>query len=615
MENLRTQKAIGLATLRYMGLDTPSYSVVQSVQDVAGFDRLPWPQTFARPCPLRPRHGFIDSRRVATVEELRALVAHVLSVEPEGEVLLMPYVNARRSAVMTRNQVTIGLGHDGATGGKPGAVVFPLSHVDIPRADGVAHGYVESVISINDEVKFTQLRDGPASPAPAVTWIPQDVTVQRVLVPTDDALAWELTCQNAQRGDFAHIPGGTMVCHAAVHCVLHGIPLSFMQNPPSIGDTFKANADESPRVYLDDVAHGALHGMASSPAVKPAMHAAVFAAHQGLALPQTAAGARALGAGFATLLRVASGCCLGELRHTKTGAKLIREKFLADSENGIGRDQIYRAAWSGYLDARKFLAAAAANFDNGKNWPSSSYGGKNWRNCTLATIELDKAVQELTTEANDAAFKKALAAAHNLINAVHNGGGLFTKVVHQSTLDQMAYGQTAAVAKGAYFAADALAALGGEWIMLPPEKFAPPVKAPKKKYVPGGASFASVPMSVKLQFRDIDGDRTRWQIVQSKKYFGKGFNFQETEFELPASLILGNLQNMKVVMRDSAASGSGVQYRLVARTYWKKLPAAVADWLRAQYQPASAKTDRGLESASDDDECNCGDPECEECNG
>ena len=256
MENLRTQKAIGLATLRYAGLNTPPHLIVQSVQEAESYDCLPWPQTFARPCPLRPRHGFIDSRRVSTVEELRALVAHVLSVEPEGEVLLMPYVNARRSAVMTRNQVTVGLGHDGATGGKPGAVVFPLSHVDIPHADGVSHGYVESVISINDEVKFTQLRDGPPSPAPAVTWIPQDVTVQRVLVPTDDALAWELTCQNAQRGDFAHIPGGTMVCHAAVHCVLHGIPLTFAQEPPRIGDTLKANADEAPKLYLDDVAHG-----------------------------------------------------------------------------------------------------------------------------------------------------------------------------------------------------------------------------------------------------------------------------------------------------------------------------------------------------------------------
>lgn len=620
MQNLRTQKAKGLGMLHYYGFPTPSWHVVQSVAEVPS--TLPWPTTFARPCPVTPRHGFLDSRKVASVDDLRALVAETLAIDPQGEVLLMPYVNARRSAVMASNQVTIGLGHDGATGGKAGAIVMPLAHVNIPKAEGVTNGYLESVISQSDDVKFVQLRDGPAAPAPRATWIPRDVTIKRILVPTDDALAWEETCKHAVPGDFAHIPGGTMVCHAAVHCVLHKIPLTFERELPALGARYKANADEAPRMYLDDVAHGISAGLLGDGSISRHMKAAVFAVHQGLVLPQSRDGARAFGAGIASLMRAGTACCLGELRHTKTGAKMLREQFMPDE---LQREQIYRNAWTRYLDARKLLAPAAANFANGKNWPSSSYGGKNWQNCTTLTFRVDEHAQALVANPTQSAFDALLAVAHNLINAVHNGGDLFTKVVHAVTLDRMAQANPLAVQEGAYFAADVIAAQGSAHAILPAMTFVIPVKV-KKKWIPGGASFACVPLGVKIQFRDMeDGTgKTRWQIVKGK---GKS-QMVEREFDVPAELLLAaNFANMPCKIVKSAA-GSGVEYRLVARTKWKALPAEIADWLRSQFVVNASQYDKtrgpsepkdyGIEDSCEnscDDDSGCGDPECEHCNG
>lgn len=81
---------------------------------------------FARPCPTVPRHGFVDSRIVKTMRQLRKVIEETRQADPNGEVLLTPYIPAKHSAVVTEDSVSVGPGNDGATAGKK-AVSIPCT--------------------------------------------------------------------------------------------------------------------------------------------------------------------------------------------------------------------------------------------------------------------------------------------------------------------------------------------------------------------------------------------------------------------------------------------------------------------------------------------------------
>ena len=105
----RTQKARGLLKLReehaanIYGGYTPQFALVQNEADL---DRLihSWlaacdaetstMQMFCRPCPVRPRHGFVDSGPVNNPDEMRALWKEAQANDPQAEMLVMAPVAA-----------------------------------------------------------------------------------------------------------------------------------------------------------------------------------------------------------------------------------------------------------------------------------------------------------------------------------------------------------------------------------------------------------------------------------------------------------------------------------------------------------------------------------------
>ena len=72
---------------------------------------------FARPCPVKPQHGFVDSRIVKDKKAAKRVFREALEADPKAEMLLMPLVKADFSAIWAPGLLSIGPGNDGATSG------------------------------------------------------------------------------------------------------------------------------------------------------------------------------------------------------------------------------------------------------------------------------------------------------------------------------------------------------------------------------------------------------------------------------------------------------------------------------------------------------------------
>ena len=166
----RTQKARGVRQVANV-----LSRIVQDASELALVDEFP---VFARPCPVWPRHGFVDSLAVGSPEELAAVWANTRAADPDGELVIMPVIDAVCSAVMTAGGVSVGRGNDGATAGHE-STYLPLAHVDMSAYRNVdaPYPYLEAVQNHSGRVCLVQLRAGPPFDGGAGDFIPAPVTV------------------------------------------------------------------------------------------------------------------------------------------------------------------------------------------------------------------------------------------------------------------------------------------------------------------------------------------------------------------------------------------------------------------------------------------------------
>src|ERR1700733_7280485 len=78
----QTQKARGLAALARLGViaSVPPFQVYRA-REVSPSQLVGY---FSRPCPMRPRHGFVDSREGRTVEEGAGLIKETLDADDDA---------------------------------------------------------------------------------------------------------------------------------------------------------------------------------------------------------------------------------------------------------------------------------------------------------------------------------------------------------------------------------------------------------------------------------------------------------------------------------------------------------------------------------------------------
>jgi hypothetical protein len=450
----RTQKAKGVFELAHRGLTCTPVLIASDakLEHLEAAGSLPWTKTFARPCPMRPRHGFVESRLVADMNDVRKIWAATKAADPDGELLLTAYVNAQQSAVVTPAAIVIGKGHDGATSGAAGSVVLPLAHVDLTDYALESLGvydtpYIESVqskskSSFGGGVTIVQIRDGARPPETLGNFVPADVTVTEVLNAGNDLLVWEQLIKEAAPGTVAHHPGGNLLSHYSVHAVTHGVPIVFDSDAPKVGDVLKATSAGVAEFDIEALCRGIAAGMGvriDGDHNTEIIRIVFFALHQSAALKTTAAGCQVIGIAAALFARFTTAACLGELRHYKYGKGYHR---------GAERHQVYSKVFEDYATTSRELRQAWKVFFTGK-WPSN-FGGKRWAQCTYETIKLDRAIYDVCNSTEQAVGVSLLAQLNINVNLAHNGGWWLNKFCTKSTMDAQACGYLIDVLQAAY---------------------------------------------------------------------------------------------------------------------------------------------------------------------
>lgn len=247
----RTQKARGIKMMHVLPGNFPKLFSAGPIVPPVLVQVLPYDEpklpAFARPCPVRPRHGFVDSQEVSSIRQVAGLVHKLALTDPEGEIVFMPSLaDAKYSAVVNRAGITYGRGNDGATSGQ--SCLFVPSPVSAQSwrastSGGVADLGVEEeayleLVADKDVFRAVQLRDGPASKA-ATNFIPARVEVKKVLTPIgfhgnggadvspDGLLLWEaqVLAAKGEEGVVVYLPNASLACHYAVHAMAIGIPV------------------------------------------------------------------------------------------------------------------------------------------------------------------------------------------------------------------------------------------------------------------------------------------------------------------------------------------------------------------------------------------------------
>jgi len=476
----RTQKAKGIVALAEAGLSVPWFRVIADADDIP--DAIKFLRyravtyAFARPCPSRPRHGFVESRPVnLTNPEAAAEIAMLLDLarhfDPQAEIVLMNYVPAAYNAIVTPGAVVIGPGEDGATAGvnavtipwigfdpehpRNAAIIEAIEHADVRESP-----YFEFVITRNaltsafSEAEAVQLRDGPRVSATSSDFIPRRIVVGRVLTISDpqelDLLAWEdVVRELSPDSDVVYFPGGSLASHAAVHCVARGIAV-VTSHEPKIGEVLEPHTDST--YDLNRFLLGLEHGLVVPLNVFD--HENIRAARLGLYVLHNAAAMVGqhtyyIGLSAGILVRTGLALILGELRHHPLGVELLSSLGFYPAE----REYVYEFVLGKYSNFLKALSLVPAALDLFRyaEW-RESYGGPAWYSCGERWFRLASAVAAFITNPSREVFGTVLQALNDMVNEAHNNGWWFNKVLSESEFDFAAANHPRFAAAAAVFA-------------------------------------------------------------------------------------------------------------------------------------------------------------------
>ncbi len=434
----KTQKAKGIyainkhfTTLGFYGTqDEPTvlplgYDLIKEESDIENL--LHWKEgekKFGRPCPIKPRHGFVDSIPVANKKEALALFRKAKKSDPLAEMILMPLIDAKLNAIWTPGLLAIGAGNDGATSGKGSIQIstnakLPVTSSTVVDMSAVAKGDVPYFEFVRDAGTSycVQLRGGPMVGDLGTDYIPKKMTVKKIVKAQGDLEEWETTAKNlkGQEGVVVWHPGGNMADHYAVHSVLNHVPISITVEPKVGGTLEKSKKIMS--LDANEVLTGLSLGVEMDLPYKEAALLVLGAVHN-----MTAFGpreSRLLGVGLSLALRLGMAACFGEARHK--------------TQKLIDRKQVYKKAWKDMGEAVKRFNEARTKFYEG-GW-KSNFGGPKWAACADATAELWNLVVKFVQSKSEQDLENACMQLNTVINLAHNGGWWFNKFINARWFD------------------------------------------------------------------------------------------------------------------------------------------------------------------------------------
>lgn len=484
LDNIKTQKAKGLALLYRgsfasfgPGVGNPGYHDITYLlpHNCLRINEPFQEGMFARPCPVTPRHGFVDSRPVSSFQEAINLFNNeVLPADPNGELILMPKFTGAISAVATSSGVVWGKGHDGVTGEGSGVVKIPTYGVSnsnwnnivrdmtrvYPKDAGINHSAYFELVEHTGKMVLVQMRDGPEQPA-TVDYIPEKVKVKVILRPRDvgcNLLKWEKHLKAMKKefpegGLVIELVGSSLSSHFAVHGIELGIPVitSRFVRHDGILEPIALETKRLTKADLKKVRSNLLKWLdrdyintEGSREQKSAIATAVATVHamsqwgnEGLLLDLRSQA-------VVTLARAFMSASLGELRHWGTNGpgRLGYDRETPVKKigfNGHSRSYIY-ARGMGPHSLRQMLKLYVPMYrdfmhmkwgrveDTGE----TGYGGPNWAAVTMAGLKLTKALQRFVQTPTPLKWSEVILAANVAVHTAHNGGLALNKWLNQN---------------------------------------------------------------------------------------------------------------------------------------------------------------------------------------
>lgn len=457
----KTQKVKGVLELmdhgesHYFEIHPLSFHVVLREADL---DLISFGATkFARPCPVTPRHGFVDSRPVNSKSEAKAVFKEAREADPKAEMLVGEFIDAHCNMIWANGMLTVGPGHDGATAGRD-SIVFPTVN-KIPLPEGSSYkwksikdsAFFEFVTTKQDQpyyghwvsrVLVTQLRDGPNTGRILGNYIPEKVVVKQVVEAVGDLLEWEQTAKKFKKGTVVWHPGGSVSSHYSIHSYNNNIPIVYDKVAPKVGDVLKPTGKSKAKDYHKPAfIFGATCALRISPEEMPITEALKFVLavlHNFTAFDKGNEYHAAL-LGAAAMLCVRLGFCasIGEARHSNKNKGELKND----------RTAIYKQMWRDFNKARELVPTVLPWFYDKYAWSSGGYGGPKWFKCLYSTIELWNRV--CLIKQNKGKAKEVIDALNVVINAAHNNGRFLNKFASTEVFDGAANAPScAAIAAG-----------------------------------------------------------------------------------------------------------------------------------------------------------------------
>jgi hypothetical protein len=392
---------------------------------------------FARGCPSRPRHGFTDSCKVRSLEELQAVYKKALAEDAEAEVLLMPFLKCNYSAlyVPESGSLTVAQGHDGATSGV-NTFNIPVAPSEVPETfrerAAIAkdeHTYLELIYNSNKmyqarafETTLVQARSGPPVQGGVSEYVPRRMEIKSVLEPElKDLIAHEQLCVALAGADGVVFwqPRGSMTSHPAVHCSLNGIAYLTRTERPEPGQWIDPPVVEEAGFNWYEFTKGIKLSETADTADN--LITAIGIMHNIASLKYSPHYSRLIGYAVGWIFRASAMACLGESRHYKGKQGALGSK---------SREGVYQKAGTlTNAELCKKLATFSYKFMH-TSW-SSSYGGYNWYAASVQTIKLWNYLSTMR-------HAEAASEANKLLTMAHNGGWLFNKFASQGVMNDAA---------------------------------------------------------------------------------------------------------------------------------------------------------------------------------
>jgi hypothetical protein len=470
-QKIRTQKAKGIKALA----DTTQYSrnllSLQAVRDAAVWphDGVPSFPVFARPCPLTPRHGFVDSRLVNNKAEWDALVTEVKAAEKDAEIICMPYLEAVWSGILTPAGLAVGPGNDGATAGHDALAIPAVSkdrhtfgrlfNLDYNAASIKDTPYVE-LVATKQRLESVQLRDGP-SVALTDRYVPDQMVVKSVVKAGGDLLAWERKAKEFAPGTVVWHPGGVLSSHYSVHCIINKVPVVCTEKSPKIGEALAAAAmpemtrEDAQKIARYIVAYDKLAGesLLIDSTRTQAAWLAVATLHAQGQWGNDDHLLRLRGAGAAIIVRMCAAAVLGELRHwdtngpgRKAGVKMLTKTVGDVKLKGIlGRDEVYETVFALPHNAVCSMLVTASKDFRTPGW-GSSFGGAAWSKCSTITLRLTRSLAHFVANATPENWALFVKQWNNAVHVAHNGGLFLNKFMDESYMSSAALCPTVGLA-------------------------------------------------------------------------------------------------------------------------------------------------------------------------